>query len=78
MAKKAVLTQIVQTEVEILEPHEHEKGVEGYDYNNPKAGGKWELVRLPNKSTVWCPILPHSFNTPMIQNQTKVRIVVDE
>jgi hypothetical protein len=68
MIKRPLFTQIIQTEVKILEPNDWE----GYDYNNP--GDKWELVELPDGTRMWCGVYPYTFTTPKIEDYSKVGI----
>ena len=79
---KARLTTIHQAEVEIIkrdkitDPEE----LKSYDYNNPgkMTGGKWELIKYPDGTTLWHPVQSYTFSTPEIKDHGRVELKANQ
>lgn len=74
--KKALVTSISQYEVKIVTEQD---APDTYAKNLPPGGkDKWQLVQFEDGKQLWQPIHQYTFNTPLIADRTKVKIVVSE
>jgi len=74
--RKVLITSIQQFEVKILDQKD---APETYTKNLPPGGNdKWELIEYADGTTCWCPKHSYTFNTPLINDHTKVTITVKE